>query len=113
MQYYESEDGLGGNFPQNPKLEDIVKFVDNPTNNFTLNTSKIINHENITITNSDNKQVKTVKETILNDDLNRKSIRFITVEDVHPIIIVFAAPLNEFDKYQLIFNKMINSMELH
>ena len=57
MQYYESKDGLGGNFPQNPKLETIVKFIDNPANNFTLNTERIDIHENITITNSDDKQV--------------------------------------------------------
>lgn len=113
MQYIESKDGLGGNFPQNPKLENIVKFIDNPANNFTLNTSRINNHENITITNSDDKKVKTVKESIVNDNLNRKSIRFITVEDVHPIVIVFSAPLNEFDKFQLIFNKMMNSMKLY
>ena len=113
MQYYESRDGLGGNFPQNPKLENIVKFIDNPANNFTFNTSRITNHENITITNSDDKKVKTVKEIVVNDDLNRKTIRFITVEDVHPIRIVFSAPLNEFDKYQQIFNKMINSMKLY
>ena len=113
MQYYESKDGLGGNFPQNPKLDTIVKFIDNPANNFTSNTSRIIKHENITLTNNDDKQVKTVKESIVNEDLNRKSIRFITVEDVHPIIIAFSAPLNEFDKYQQIFNKMINSMKLY
>ena len=28
IQYYESKDGLGGNFPQNPKLENIVNFID-------------------------------------------------------------------------------------
>jgi hypothetical protein len=113
MRYYESRDGLGGNFPQNPKLENIVKFIDNPANNFTLNTTRIDNSENITIINNDDKKVKTVKEILVNDNLNRKTIRFITVEDVHPIIIVFSAPLNEFDKYQQMFNKMINSMKLY
>jgi hypothetical protein len=113
MQYYESRDGFGGNFPQNPKLEAIVKFIDNPNNNFTLNTSSIDNRENITTPNNENKNVKTVKESIINNELNRKSIRFITVEDVHPIITIFSAPLNEFDQYQQIFNRMINSMKLY
>lgn len=113
MQYYESQDGLGGNFPQNPKLDAIVEFIDNPANNFTLSNSRIDSHENTTITNTDDKKVKAVKENIINNDLNSRSIRFITVEDVHPIIITFLAPLSEFDKYQQVFNKMINSMKLY
>lgn len=113
MYYSESKNGFGGIFPQNPKLDAIVKFIDDPINNITTNTSRKDSQENITITNSDNKKIKAVKEIFVNDALNRKSIRLITVEDTNPIIIGFVAPLQEFSKYQDIFNKMINSTKLY
>lgn len=113
MYYTESKNGLGGNFPQNPKLDAIVKFIDDPINNITTNTSRKVSQENITIINSDNKKIKAVKEIFINDDLNRKSIRLITVEDTNPIIIGFVAPLQEFSKYQPIFNKILNSIKLY
>jgi hypothetical protein len=113
MYYTESKNGIEGNFPQNPKLDAIVKFIDDPRNNITTNTSRMESQENITIINNDNKKIKAVKEIFVNDDLNRKSIRLITVEDTNPIIIGFIAPLQEFSKYQPIFNKMINSVKLY
>ncbi len=113
MYYTESKNGLGGNFPQNPKLDAIVKFIDDPINNITTNTSRKESQENITIINNDGKKIKAVKEIFVNDDLNRKSIRLITVEDTNPIIIGFVSPLQEFTKYQPRFNKMINSIKLY
>lgn len=113
MYYTESKNALGGNFPQNPKLDAIVKFIDDPINNITTNTSIKESQQNITIINTDNKKIKAVKQIFVNDDLNRKSIRLITVEDTNPIIIGFVAPLQEFSKYQPIFNKMLNSIKLY
>ena len=37
MYYTESKNGLGGNFPQNPKLDAIVKFIDDPINKIRYN----------------------------------------------------------------------------
>src|SRR5918995_5348695 len=89
-----------------PKLDAIVKFIDDPVKNITTNTARKESHENTTILNSYNKKIKAVKEIFVNNDLNRKSIRIIAVEDTNPILIGFVAPLQEFSKYHPIFNKM-------
>jgi hypothetical protein len=59
----------------------------------------------ITLLDKNDKKVKAVKENTVNNDLNRKSIRFITVEDVHPIIIIFSAPLNGLTNFNIYLTK--------